>query len=152
MSKIANVVFSVAVVLCSFLSSLLAFSQDGSPNGTCSFQTLHLPDNTAGFDTVEAINDIGAIVGTVVSANEQQFHAYLLFDGKFSPFKFPGSLLTAAHDINNHARIVGEYTDSPASCMASWCIPAVFARSMFLVNRIPWLRALMIWVTWSAFL
>lgn len=111
MKEFANVLFSLLVVLCSFLFSRPVFSQDGSPNGTCSFQTLHLPGNAAGFDSVEAINDIGAIVGTVVGADQQEFHAYLLFNGKFSPFMFPGSLLTAAHDINNHAQIVGQYTD-----------------------------------------
>jgi uncharacterized membrane protein len=111
MSKIASVLFSLLFALCSFLSSTPAFSQDGSPNGTCSFQTLHLPGNSAGFDTVEAINDIGAIVGTAVPANEQTFNAFLFFNGKFTPFKFPGAVLTAAHDINNHAQIVGEYTD-----------------------------------------
>ena len=111
MNKIASVISSLLVVLCSFLSSPPAFSQDGSPNGTCSFQTLHLPGNAAGFDSVEAINDIGAIVGNVADANEQLSHGFLLFNGKFTPFKFPGSLLTEAHDINNHAQIVGQYTD-----------------------------------------
>jgi len=111
MSKIASVLFSLLVVLCSFLFSRPAFSQDGSPNGACSFQTLHFPGNPGGFDTVEAINDIGAIVGTAVPANEQTFNAFLFFNGNFTPFKFPGSLRTAAHDINNHAQIVGEYAD-----------------------------------------
>jgi probable HAF family extracellular repeat protein len=111
MSEIANLLFSLLFVLCSFLFSRPAFSQDGSPNGTCSFQTLHLPGNAAGFDTVEAINDIGAIVGTATPANEQTFNAFLFFNGKFTPFMFPGSLRTAAHDINNHAQIVGEYAD-----------------------------------------
>lgn len=111
MKEFARVLCSVLFVLCSFLFSRPAFSQDGSPNGTCSFQTLHLPGNAAGFDTVEAINDIGAIVGTAVPANEQTFHAFLFFNGKFSPFMFPGALRTAAHDINNHAQIVGEYAD-----------------------------------------
>jgi len=111
MSKIANVLCSFFFVLCSFLCSLPALSQDGSPNGTCSFQTLHLPGNSAGFDSIEAINDIGAIVGSIADANDQLSRAYLLFDGKFTPFKFPGSVLTTAHDISNHAQIVGEYTD-----------------------------------------
>jgi uncharacterized membrane protein len=111
MSKIASVLSSLLFVLCSFLSSLPAFSQDGSPNGTCSFQTLQLPGNSAGGDTVEAINDIGAIVGTATAANEQTFNAFLFFHGKFTPFKFPGSSRTAAHDINNRAQIVGEYAD-----------------------------------------
>ncbi len=111
MKEFANVLLSLLFVVCSFLFSRPAFSQDGFPSGTCSFQTLHLPGNTAGFDMVEAINDIGAIVGTVVDANEQGFHGFLLFNGKFSPFIFPGALRTAAHDINNHAQIVGEYAD-----------------------------------------
>jgi len=108
MSKIASVLFSL--LLCSFLFSRPAFSQDGSPNGTCSFQTLHLPVNSAGFDTVEAINDIGAIVGNVAD-NEELTHGFLLFNGKFTTFKFPGSVVTEAHDINNHAQIVGQYRD-----------------------------------------
>jgi uncharacterized membrane protein len=111
MKEFANVLFSLLVVFCSFLFSRPAFSQDGSPNGTCSFQTLHLPGNENGFDSVEAINDIGAIVGNVADANEQLSHGFLLFNGKFTTFKFPGSLLTTAHDINNHAQIVGQYTD-----------------------------------------
>lgn len=111
MSKIASIFSALLFVLCSFLSSPPALSQDGSPNGTCSFQTLQLPGNANGFDSVEAINDIGAIVGNIADANEQLSRGYLLFNGKLTTFKFPGSLLTAAHDINNHAQIVGEYTD-----------------------------------------
>ncbi|MGC2742379.1 MAG: hypothetical protein WA672_04270, partial [Candidatus Angelobacter sp.] len=74
MKEFANVLFSLLFVLCSFLFSRPAFSQDGSPNGSCSFQTLHLPGNANGFDSVEGINDIGAIVGNVADANEQLSH------------------------------------------------------------------------------
>jgi uncharacterized membrane protein len=111
MKDFARVLLSFFVVLCSFLFSRPAFSQDGSANGTCSFQTLHLPGNSAGFDSVEAINDIGAIVGNIADANEELSHGFLLFNGKFTPFKFPGSVVTAAHDINNRAQIVGQYRD-----------------------------------------
>ena len=109
MKKLANL-SPLVLVFCSFLSSQLAFSQDGSPNGTCSFQTLILPGNSAGLDSAEAINDIGAIVGTA-NPDQQVTHGYLFFAGKFSMFMFPGAERTAAHDINNHAQIVGEYAD-----------------------------------------
>jgi uncharacterized membrane protein len=111
MNKIACVLSSLLFVVCGFLSSHPAFSQNSSPHGTCSFQTLNLPANAAGFDTVEAINDIGAIVGTAVSNNERDERGFLFFKGKFSPFMFPGSVVTEAHDINNRAQIVGEYLD-----------------------------------------
>jgi len=111
MNKIACVLSALLFVLYGFLSSHPAFSQNSSPNGTCSFQTLHLPNNLGGFDTVEAINDIGAIVGTAVNFNETDDHGFLFFKGKFSLFKFPGSVLTSAHDINNRAQIVGQYMD-----------------------------------------
>jgi hypothetical protein len=54
MKDFARVLLSFFVVLCSFIFSRPAFSQDASPNGTCSFQTLHLPGNSAGLDSVEA--------------------------------------------------------------------------------------------------
>jgi uncharacterized membrane protein len=111
MKDFARVLLSFFVVLCSFLFSRPAFSQDVSANGTCSFQTLHLTGNSAGFDSVEAINDIGAIVGNIADANEELSHGFLLFNGKFTSFKFPGSVVTAAHDINNRAQIVGQYRD-----------------------------------------
>ena len=110
MKKLANLLSTFLLVLFGSLFSQPAFSQDGLPNGTCSFQTLHFPGNTAGFDTAEAINDIGAIVGTA-TADQQVTHGYLFFAGKFSMFMFPGGQRTAAHDINNHAQIVGEYAD-----------------------------------------
>src|SRR6185312_13630431 len=99
MKDFARLLLSFFVVLFSLIFSRPAFSQDGSPNGMCSFRTLHLPVNSAGFDTVEAINDIGAIVGSIADANEQLSHGFLLFNGKFTSFKFPGSVVTAVHDI-----------------------------------------------------
>jgi hypothetical protein len=114
MKKLANLLSTFSLVWFGFLLLQPAFSQDGLPNGTCSFQTLNLPGNAAGFDTAEAINDIGAIVGTA-TADEQVLHGYLFFAGKFSMFMFPGAQRTAAHDINNHAQIVGEYADKAGS-------------------------------------
>jgi uncharacterized membrane protein len=111
MNKIACVLSSLVFILCGFLSSHPAFSQNSSPNGTCSFQTLHLPVTPGGSFIVEAINDIGAIVGSAF-VNEGNDRGFLFFRGKFSLFRFPGSVLTEAHDINNRAQIVGQYMDT----------------------------------------
>jgi probable HAF family extracellular repeat protein len=84
------------------LISSAAFSQ------SCTFRTVPVP--TQGVSNATGINDAGAIVGNFfVNARSEGF---LLYRGKFTTFKFPGSDETTPHDINNHAQIVGDYLEA----------------------------------------
>jgi uncharacterized membrane protein len=83
-------------------------AQEASSVGTCSFQDLKLQ---AFSSAASGINDIGAIVGSFSTGLRTSGQAFLLFNGKFTPFTFPGSVSTGAFDINNHAQIVGSYSD-----------------------------------------
>ncbi|HET9183657.1 MAG TPA: hypothetical protein VFP59_16105 [Candidatus Angelobacter sp.] len=102
--------FSLLMCLCFIAATAsTAFAQDGSPTGKCSFQKLNLPpllDNKIVIP--EALNDVGAILGTYVQNSHP--HGFLLYQGKFTTFMFPGSTDTIAHDINTTGTIVGEYT------------------------------------------
>jgi len=85
-----------------YLISSAAFSQ------SCTFRTVPVP--TQGVSNATGINDGGAIVGNFfVNARSEGF---LLYRGKFTTFKFPGSDETTPHDINNHAQIVGDYLEA----------------------------------------
>ena len=88
--------------------SARGFAQEASSAGTCSFQDLNLQ---AFFSAASGINDIGAVVGSFSTGLRTSSQAFLLFNGKFTPFTFPGSVSTGAFDINNHAQIVGSYSD-----------------------------------------
>src|SRR6478752_2327297 len=88
--------------------SARCFAQEASSAGTCSFQDLKLQ---AFSSAASGINDIGAVVGSFSTSLHTSSQAFLLFRGKFTPFTFPGSVSTGAFDINNHAQIVGSYSD-----------------------------------------
>ncbi|HEV8493574.1 MAG TPA: hypothetical protein VGR76_14960 [Candidatus Angelobacter sp.] len=88
--------------------SARSFAQEPSSVGTCSFQDLKLQ---AFSSAASGINDIGAVVGSFSVGLRTSSQAFLLFRGKFTPFTFPGSVSTGAFDINNHAQIVGSYSD-----------------------------------------
>ena len=90
------------------ISSINASAQDASSVATCSFQDLNLQ---AFFSSAGGINDVGAVVGSFSGGLRTPGQAFLLFQGKFTPFTFPGSVSTGAFDINNHAQIVGAYSD-----------------------------------------
>jgi uncharacterized membrane protein len=91
--------FCVALSLSLF--SVLAPAQESVPTGTCVYQKL--PANLSG---ASGINDVGAIVGNL-SSRDFSLHAFLLFNGKTTTFRFPGSAFSVATSINNHAQIVG---------------------------------------------
>jgi uncharacterized membrane protein len=91
----------LCVALSLSLFSLAALAQDSVPTGTCVYQKL--PDNLTG---PSGINDVGAIVGSV-SSRDLSIHAFLLFNGKTTLFRFPGSAFSTASSINNHGQIVG---------------------------------------------
>lgn len=85
-----------------------SFAQEANSTGTCSFQDLKLQ---AFSSAASGINDIGAVVGSFSVGLRTSSQAFLLFRGKFTPFTFPGSASAGAFDINNHAQIVGSYSD-----------------------------------------
>jgi uncharacterized membrane protein len=95
---------TLCVALSLFSFSLVTLAQNSVPTGTCVYQKIAVP-NVAG-NVVSGINDIGAIVGTV-SRGALSEAGFLLFNGKTTAFRFPGSLITIANGINNHAQIVG---------------------------------------------
>ncbi len=90
-------------------TATIAFAQDGSPTGKCSFQTVNLPAPANEFFALGALNDVGGIVGTYADSNIHS-HGFLLFQGKFTSFMFPGSTDTIAHDVNTTGTIVGDYS------------------------------------------
>ena len=88
-------------------TATIAFAQDGSPTGKCSFQTVNIPA-PANLGSVAALNDSGAITGTFADSTFHS-HGFLLFQGKLTTFMFPGSTDTTARDINRTGTIVGDY-------------------------------------------
>jgi uncharacterized membrane protein len=86
--------------------------QDGSSQGSCTFQRPQFPNST--FHHLNNINDIGAIVGF-----DGNLKGFLLFNGKLTTFEFPGAIFTQARDINNHAQIVGSYDSTNISLSTS---------------------------------
>jgi uncharacterized membrane protein len=95
---------TLCVALSLSFFSLVALAQDSVPTGTCVYQKIPVP-NVAG-NVVSGINDVGAIVGSV-SRSAISDVGFLLFNGKTTTFRFPGSLITFANGINNHAQIAG---------------------------------------------
>jgi outer membrane protein assembly factor BamB len=75
----------------------------GVPTATCVYRKLPIDD----LSTPSGINDVGAIVGSVFSRAESTTLSFLLFNGKTTQFRFPGSAFSSASSINNHAQIVG---------------------------------------------
>ncbi|MGZ4867819.1 MAG: DUF3466 family protein [Candidatus Angelobacter sp.] len=92
--------------------SIKGSAQEASSVGTCSFQDLNLQ---AFSSAATGINDVGAVVGSFSTGlRTSAAHGFLLYQGRFTPFSFPGSASTRASDINNHAQIVGGYSDRAA--------------------------------------
>ena len=58
-----------------------------------------------------ALNDNGAIVGSLSSGSGANFHTigFLFSGGKFAPFRFPGSADTFPNDMNRNGVIVGTF-------------------------------------------
>ena len=90
-------------------TATIAFAQDGSSTGKCSFQTVNLPApaNMCTEIDLVALNDVGGIVGTY-EASDFHFHGFLLYQGKFTTFMFPGSTDTIRIDMNTTGTIVGD--------------------------------------------
>ena len=72
------------------------------------FADIVPPDSTAAVAT--SINDNGAITGFLTATNGNTL-GFLLSDGKFTEFSFPGSTNTMPFGINKYNQIVGVYVD-----------------------------------------
>ncbi len=88
--------------------STIAFAQDGSSTGKCSFQTLNIPAPANNLPVPRALNDVGGIVGQYL-ASDFRSHGFLLYQGKLTTFMFPGSTDTEPRDMNTTGTIVGDY-------------------------------------------
>jgi len=108
--------------------SARGLAQEASSVGTCSFQDLKLQ---AFSSAASGINDIGAVVGSFSTGLRTSTQAFLLFNGKFTPFTFPGSVSTGAFDINNHAQIVAPTQTATGATTASLSMREVFRPSTF---------------------
>ena len=111
MKDLARTILKFTRLTCIVIFSVFSASglaQDASSTGTCSFQDLKLQ---AFSSSASGINDIGAVVGSFSTGLRTSSQAFLLFNGRVTPFTFPGSVSTGAFDINNHAQIVGSYSD-----------------------------------------
>jgi hypothetical protein len=88
-----------------------AIAQDGSSTGKCGFQNLIIPSPAGTTTLPTALNDNGAIVGTLSSGTGTSFHTtgFLFSGGQFTHFRFPGSANTSPHDMNKNGVIVGAF-------------------------------------------
>ena len=85
-----------------------AFAQTGLPTRKCAFQKLSFPP-PATHVQLAALNDVGGIAGTFVDSKNVG-HGFLLFQGRFTKFMFPGSISTNVSDMSRNGIIVGGYT------------------------------------------
>lgn len=106
------------VLSCSILSLNSAVAaQDGSPTGKCGFQNLVIPAPAGTITSPSALNDNGAIVGSLSSGSGATFHTigFLFSAGNFTHFRFPGSADTFANDMNKNGVIVGTFSGASGS-------------------------------------
>ena len=102
----------LALLVLSILSLNISLTaQDGSSTGKCGFQNLIIPAPANTITTPAALNDKGAIVGGLSNKFELNPHTtgFLLSNGTFTHFRFPGSADTFPSDINKNGVIVGSF-------------------------------------------
>jgi hypothetical protein len=101
-----------ALLVCNILSlNLFLSAQDGSTTGKCGFQNLIIPAPAGSITSPSALNDNGAIVGFLssTSGTNSNTTGFLLSNGNFTHFRFPGSADTFPQDINKSGVIVGSF-------------------------------------------
>jgi uncharacterized membrane protein len=88
----------------------VAFAQTGLATRKCAFQKLSFPPPATSANVqLAALNDVGGIAGTFVDSKNVD-HGFLLFQGRFTKFMFPGSISTTVSDMSRNGIIVGGYT------------------------------------------
>jgi hypothetical protein len=96
--------FSLLMSVCFIATTATAaFAQSGK----CSFQKLSFPPPATNGQPV-ALNDLGGIAGNFIDSKNAS-HGFLLYQGKLTTFKFPGSVSTSVSDMSRNGIIVGEY-------------------------------------------
>jgi uncharacterized membrane protein len=100
--------FSVLMSACFIAATAgTAFAQAGATTGKCAFQQLNFPPPaTKGIPV--ALNDLGGIAGNFIDSKNEG-HGFLLYQGKLTTFKFPGSVSTSVSDMSRNGIIVGGY-------------------------------------------
>ena len=100
------------LLMCAFFiaaTTTAAFAQAAaSTTGKCSFKTLTFPAPATNGQAV-ALNDLGGIAGTFLDSKNVG-HGFLLFQGRLSTFKFPGSSGTTVSDMSRNGIIVGDFS------------------------------------------
>jgi hypothetical protein len=81
-----------------------AFAQSGK----CAFQQLNFPPPATKGQPV-ALNDLGGIAGTFVDSKNVS-HGFLLYQGRLTTFRFPGSSGTTVTDMSRNGIIVGDFS------------------------------------------
>jgi hypothetical protein len=102
----------LALSLLSILSlNIPLTAQDGSSTGKCGFQDLIIPAPAGSITSPSGLNDNGAIVGLLSNSSDTNPHTtgFLLSNGNFTHFRFPGSTDTFPNDINKNGVIVGTF-------------------------------------------
>jgi uncharacterized membrane protein len=87
-------------------TATVAFAQTGK----CAFQKLSFPPPATN-GTPVALNDLGGIAGNFIDSKNAS-HGFLLYQGKLTTFKFPGSVRTSVSDMSRNGIIVGEYANA----------------------------------------
>lgn len=105
------------LLCCTAALNFNAFAQDGSSIGKCSFQKIHIASPAGTTATPTDLNDSGQMVGLLGAGSGPAFHisGFLLSNGKFSTFNFPGAADTFPRDINMHGTIVGSFDAASVS-------------------------------------
>lgn len=88
----------------------VAFAQTAIATRKCAFQKLSFPPPATDANVqLAALNDVGGIAGTFVDSKNAA-HGFLLFQGRFTKFMFPGSISTTVSDMSRNGIIIGTYT------------------------------------------
>ncbi|HLK08921.1 MAG TPA: hypothetical protein VKV30_13290 [Candidatus Angelobacter sp.] len=97
--------FSLLMSVCFIVATATAaFAQSGK----CSFQKLSFPPPATN-GTPVALNDLGGIAGFFIDSKNES-HGFLLFQGRLTTFKFPGSSSTTVSDMSRNGIIVGDFS------------------------------------------
>jgi parallel beta-helix repeat protein len=96
-----------SIIACGFALLLAVAARAQLTN----FTTIDYPGNPLNITQFIGSNDAGDIVGAYPGPEGARY-GFLLKNGEFTSFRFPGTINTGAMDINSKGDIVGFYMDS----------------------------------------
>jgi hypothetical protein len=76
------------------------------------FHTITVPGLVDGTTVAWGVNDNGIVVGSYCCSGSSLERGFVMFQGKYLTFDYPGATDTFASGINNAGQIVGSYTFS----------------------------------------